>query len=179
MDRVDTALRGISKSLRDAVLPAVDPADPLAQDQLGLVVRYVDFLRDRIDLLHGRERAELRYQAGIAAILLELAPEASAAGCLAVLAEAARQALADPEQATSDIRDCRDQLGTATTKALRELGRTGKARAIRHAVLARSRTRITRERLWFQPLGFDQMQADPAQLRPLLQHDPTYATKNP
>ncbi|WP_157404052.1 hypothetical protein [Paracoccus sp. N5] len=51
-----------------------------------------------------------------------------------------------------------------------------KARAIRHAVLAGSRTRITRERLWFQPLGFDQMQADAAQLRPLLQHDPKRAT---
>jgi len=114
MDRIDTALRGISKSLRDAVLPAVDPADPLAQDQLGLAVRYVDFLRDRIDLLHGRERAELRYQAGIAAILLELAPEASAARRLAALAEAAHQTLADPDRATSDIRDCRDQLGAAS-----------------------------------------------------------------
>ncbi len=84
-------------------------------------------------------------------------------------ASGARQTLADPERTTSDIRDCRDQPATAMAEALRELGRSGKARAIRHAVLATSRTRIKRERLRFQPLGFDQ--AEPRQLR-ALQHDP-------
>lgn len=35
-----------------------------------------------------------------------------------------------------------------------------------------------RERLWFQPLGLDQMQADAAQLHPLLQPDPKRATRD-
>ena len=44
MDHTANTLRAISKALTDVIAPAVDPKDPLANEQLRLVIDYVGCL---------------------------------------------------------------------------------------------------------------------------------------
>lgn len=59
MDHTENSLTAAIKSLNDAVAPAVDPNDPLASQQLTLVVEFLSFLRSRLPHLHTRARMEL------------------------------------------------------------------------------------------------------------------------
>ena len=42
-DHTDNNLRAAIKSLTDVVTPAVDPGDPMAREQLALVVAFLEF----------------------------------------------------------------------------------------------------------------------------------------
>src|SRR5215211_3836511 len=66
MDHSDNALRAAIKALEEVVAPAVDPADPLAAEQLTLVIDSLRFLRERLDQLHDRARFELRHHLALA-----------------------------------------------------------------------------------------------------------------
>lgn len=60
MDHSINTLTAAIKSLTDGVQPAVDRTDPLATQQLALVIDYLKFLRERIPYLNTRARIELR-----------------------------------------------------------------------------------------------------------------------
>src|SRR5262249_9188499 len=60
-DVTTNALRGIIKTLSDVVVPAIPADDPLAQQELKMVVRYLSFARERIDHLYARARYELGF----------------------------------------------------------------------------------------------------------------------
>ncbi|NDK91451.1 hypothetical protein GYA93_17985 [Gordonia desulfuricans] len=49
IDHSENALRAVIKSLRDVVAPAVDPGDPMAQEQLALSLGTLEFLHSRLD----------------------------------------------------------------------------------------------------------------------------------
>src|SRR3954452_4273924 len=53
---MDNALGAAIRALEEVVAPAIDPADPLAAEQLVLVIDSLRFLRERLDHLHDRAR---------------------------------------------------------------------------------------------------------------------------
>ena len=53
-DVTDNGLRAAVKALTDVVAPSIDPSDPLAKEQLRLVVDYLQFVRSRLDFQIGR-----------------------------------------------------------------------------------------------------------------------------
>lgn len=74
-DHTDNALLAAIKALDEVVAPAVDPANPLAGEQLKLVSRYLAFLRSRLQFLADRDRFELHHYLGLAQELRSCASE--------------------------------------------------------------------------------------------------------
>ena len=60
-DYTDNALLASIKALNEVVLPAVDPSDPLAGEQLRLVAGFLKFLGARLPYVHDRNRFELEH----------------------------------------------------------------------------------------------------------------------
>src|SRR5258708_2289648 len=77
-DHTENSLRAVVKALTDVVGPAIDKGDPLANEQLRLVVDYIEFLRGRLDFLYDRERFELRDHLTMASALAKLRSPCSA-----------------------------------------------------------------------------------------------------
>ena len=68
-DVTENGLRAAVKALTDIVAPAISHTDPLANEQLRLVVDYLEFVRRRLDYLHDRDRFELDHNLAMARAL--------------------------------------------------------------------------------------------------------------
>ena len=64
-DVTTNALRGLVKTLNDVVVPSIPADDPLALQELKMVVRYLNFARERVDHLYARARYELTFYSGL------------------------------------------------------------------------------------------------------------------
>ena len=76
-NHADNDFRAAAKALMDVVAPAIDPQNPLARQQLKLVVDWLDFYRSRRPYNQDRERLELAVQLETARDLASAAPEAA------------------------------------------------------------------------------------------------------
>jgi hypothetical protein len=159
-DRNDGALQAAIKALEHAVLPAVDPADPLAGEQLRLVVGYLRLLRQRLDRVEERARFELEHYRALATLLLD---DARAQG--GEIAQRFDGALAQAGAATrpAAVRDAAAALAGAVSGLVRAAAQSDpeRRRRIEHAVARHSRRWVDAQRAWFAPLGFE---LRPAQL---------------
>src|SRR4029450_540656 len=77
-DVTTNALRGLVKTLNDVVVPAIPADDPLALQELKMVLRYLSFARERVDHLYARARYELTFYSDLIAQLAELVGKADA-----------------------------------------------------------------------------------------------------
>lgn len=158
MDQISVGLQSVIKSLNDTVAGAIDPADHLAREQLKLAVAYIDFVRKRLHLIHGRERYDLRHY-------VELSKELVAAGeahgvdvsTLRTMLPGAEAVLADPASLTGEVRALAMDLGHAVTTVVQMAHevRSSACVAFDRAVLAAAEAKLDMERLWYEPVGFD------------------------
>jgi hypothetical protein len=88
-NHADNDFRAAAKALLDVVAPAIDPQNPLAQQQLKLVVDWLDFYRSRLPYNMDRERLELAVQIEMARAIAIAAPAESATALQAAIDEAA------------------------------------------------------------------------------------------
>ncbi|MGO4836287.1 hypothetical protein AB4144_28995, partial [Rhizobiaceae sp. 2RAB30] len=72
MDQTDVGLKSVVKALTDTIAGAIDPTDHLAREQLRLAASYIDFVRQRLDFIHARERYDLKHYASLARRLLTI-----------------------------------------------------------------------------------------------------------
>ena len=158
-DHTENTLRTLSKALTDVIAPAVTKADPLANEQLRLVVDYVEFVRSRLDHFYGRERFDLRHHLGLATALAQMkAPcSASTAAALNEAIAAGRAAYDTVGVPTPELRGAAARLAAAVSTLVREAGSMDKAvrEKIERQVLAATDERIVFERAWYLPFGFD------------------------
>jgi ABC-type transporter Mla subunit MlaD len=152
MDHSDNTLAAAIKALEEVVAPAIDPADPLAAEQVTLVIDSLGFLRERLDHLHDRARFELRHHLTLAHAVAE-----DAAGALD---EEVEVATAVYERAGARMPELRAS-ATSLAAALRTLVRDAAnfdditRRRIERRIVAGSRERIEADRAWHLPQGFD------------------------
>jgi hypothetical protein len=157
-DYTDNALAASIKALEKAVAPAVDPTDPLATEQLRLVVGFLKFLRLRLPHWQQRLQFELDHYVALAG---ELAPDARL-----VSEDVARRLDAAIEQALALRRPCApvDDLRASTAalaagiSALPRLVAHGDAalrRRIEQKILAGSKRWVDMQRAWFVTQGFE------------------------
>jgi hypothetical protein len=158
-DRNDGALQAAIKALEQAVAPALDPADPLAGEQLRLVVGYLKLLRGRLGLIERRARFELQHHAAMAQALHD--------EFVAIGGEPARRAqaalmqaaplLADPAADAQALRSTAALLAGAISGLVRAAAdvEPGLRRRIEHQVAQQTRRWIDAQRAWFAPLGFE------------------------
>jgi hypothetical protein len=159
-DHNDNAFRAAIKALGQVVAPAVDPSNPLAVEQLRLVIQFLEMHVDRRQLqgkLDWRE-LELNVEFG-AAVLKEVGAGASAAvqalGRLVAMGEAH---LVQPGPAVSERQRLSDDIAAAISALLVERSTQSDGpggHAVERIVLEHSRRQLDLKRSWFLPFGFE------------------------
>ncbi|MBA4285496.1 MAG: hypothetical protein C0434_08195 [Xanthomonadaceae bacterium] len=150
------------KSLTDVVLPAVDPANKLAQEQGQLIVGMLHLMAQRLPLQYRYDRHELgSYVALSDQLVTQAAAIAEAGAARQALIEAAAdgrallaRAGAEPGELEAANGLLRERVGalitaaaaTADTAALREVNAT---------VMAHAEAQLLRERAWIALQGWE------------------------
>ena len=165
-DTTTNSLRGIIKTLGDVVMPAIPADDPLASQELKMVVRYLGFCRERVDHLYARARYELNFYAGMAAECREALGQAGAdsARDLAALTTTARALLAEPGASIGAIRSQAQQIITRLSRLLGEVEDSDALARIERAVVRGSAEITAFDRSWYLPLKLERF---PGDVRPL------------
>ncbi len=150
------------KALTDVVIPAVDPANKLAQEQAQLIVGTLHLMAQRLPLQYRYDRHELD---SFIALADELASHgaaiAEAAAALSALADGAaggRALLAragvEPPQLEAANRRLREQIG-AVVSAAATAADSPALQALNRAVLVHSKDLLLRERSWLAIQGWE------------------------
>ena len=180
-DVTDNGLRAAVKALTDVVAPSIDRGDPLAQEQLRLVVDYLEFVRCRLDFLYDRDRFELGHELALASALQRLHPPCSAptAALLHAAIEAGGLAASAVGTSTVALKAAAAALAAAVRELIREAATfaTEARSAIERQVIEASGERILFERAWYLPLGFDPAPGEVPALAVLLAHAAPNATR--
>lgn len=165
-DVTTNSLRGIVKTLDDVVMPAIPADDPLAIQELKMVMRYINFCRERVDHLYARARYELDFYAGMAA---QCKDALSAAGPqsareLGGLIAKARALLAQPGAAIGAIRELAQQIMARISRLLREEQDADALARIERTVVQGSGEITAFDRSWYLPLKLERFLGE---VRPL------------
>lgn len=166
--QLQTAIRAMA----DVVLPAVDPANKLAQEQAQLVIGTLGLMQQRLALWYRYDRDELRRYLELNG---ELAAARGGARTQAAAAELARaaaagadvyeRARAEPAELEAAVLALRAAVGELVAAADAD-GEPAGLSALQRAVLAAARVQTLRERAWLAPTGFE---SDPKSLKPIEQ----------
>ena len=149
-DHSTNSLQAVIKSLSDIVGPAVDPADPLGQQQLALSVAYLGFLHSRLPHLSARDRNELAHQVRLGGSVLDaLRDHISDGGLQDAVSKGHRLLDGDVSPHAGSGR-----ASAVIAARVNELLEGDLPTAVRSAV----------ERAWYAPMGFD---PDPGSIAPL------------
>lgn len=148
---LDVQLAAVAKSLADNVMPALDPANAMAVEQLHLALATLAIIRQRLPYLHAYLRRDL---ADNIALARETgSDERAIAASEAVLASAALS----PQMIEAQVRVLKEAISAAIDAA-----RGTPAEAdIAAAVLAAQGPMIQRMRSWAIGMGFE---PDPDQI---------------
>lgn len=149
-------LGAATKALTDVVAPALPDTDPLAREQLALVIDYLDFLRRRLDYLSAREHWELRDAVRTGHELLEVSGSCSPESRRALM-DAIEKAEGLLSESGIDLERSRESI-EAVAGAVRELVREAgglerdERLPIERCVVGQARRRIDIDRVWYAPL---------------------------
>ena len=94
--RPDIQIQAVLKAFTDVILPALDPANPLAQEQARLCMGHLGVVAARLSLQYRYDRDELERSVGMAHRLRQQSD-------LAALAPRAAQALAASQTLGEDV----------------------------------------------------------------------------
>ena len=165
-DVTTNALRGIVKTLADVVLPAIPADDPLAQQELRMVIRYLAFARERVDHLHARARYELTFHSTLAADLADVLDGAGLphGRALRDCAAGAKALLAEPGAAIGTLRQSNDAVTVQIGIVLRTVTDMAVLSVLERKVVDASAEITAFDRSWYAPLKLERF---PSELRPL------------
>jgi hypothetical protein len=154
LDHTVPALRAAVTAMNEIVIPAVDPAHPLAREQATIVSGLLAMLAERVPHLHTRAIFEADHFRAVAAAVAEDAAEVSPALADELAAQAARR---DPSATTPAVEEATARLAQCLTALIRTAGRTDTptARRIEATVLDRSGALLDARRAWFLPQGWE------------------------
>ena len=161
-------IQSMIKALTDVVLPAVDPANKLAQEQTRLVLGTLGLMAQQFPLRFQFNCDELSRLLQLAGALQEVArggPETTACVGKMVLAAAAAGRTLDQVQAGPDtIEQAVREMRAAASQVVRSIYIDGDDTALKRvegAVLANARDQLLRDRSWVLMQGWE---PDPAAL---------------
>jgi hypothetical protein len=165
-DVTTNALRGLVKTLSDVVVPAIPADDPLALQELKMVVRYLSFARERVDHLYARARYELAFYSDLVAQLAEIlgSSHGSEAKRLSDLRAGAAALLAEPGAPIDDLRSLNLEITSSISNLLGEVRDVEVLPRLERAVVRASAEITAFDRSWYAPLKLERF---PQQVRPL------------
>lgn len=165
-DVTTNALRGIVKTLNDVVVPSIPADDPLALQELRMVVRYLNFARVRVDHLYARARYELTFYSDLIAALAAplAASHAAHAHGIADLRSQASTLLARPGAGIEDLRKLNLEITSRISTILGEVSDAAILAQLERTVVLASAEITAFDRSWYAPLKLERF---PQQVRPL------------
>jgi len=168
-DHSKNALIGMCSALREIVRPGVQGDNPLAMQELAMVIRYLEFLETRIELLHDRSVFELRTAKTLARGIVETDLVGAAPG-LAGAVDRAAELLASPGATIDELRTATDAVEVAVTDVLENVYASGdpRVRDLERLVIASAGDSTVFERAWYMPLGMDHFADEVPALETLL-----------
>jgi len=121
--RPEFIIKTVVKTMTDTVLPAVDPANTLAQEQTQLAIAMLDIVLQRLPLMYRYDRDELARNLALAALLREQAARlpgtAEAVGALGASTETGEDVMersrAEPSELEAANFDLRARIGELIT----------------------------------------------------------------
>ncbi len=152
-------LASVIKSLKDAVLPALDPTNRMALEQLHIALAHLALLQERLPLSYRFECDELRRSKELAETLRDLCDATTHRAHYEALAEIAASAgdiLARAGAEPDEIQRANTKLRAANAQAVSALSVDPVlAGAARRAVLDSAREQLLRDRAWVLPQGWE------------------------
>ena len=100
---IQLQLKSVAKSLKDNVLPAVDPNNELAQQQIQLSIATLEIAVNNLPLIHSVMRKDIEQHLAMAQQILTTAIEQHSKKTLTQLSQQAAQVLADPQQGLTQL----------------------------------------------------------------------------
>jgi hypothetical protein len=169
--RSEIQIKSVLKAMTDVVLPALDPANQLAQEQVRLCMGLLDLLSRQLPLQFRFDCDELTRLRAMGEQLLPLAdPQAVDARTLQTLAKAIRdsgdvlaRAKADPAEVVDSVRALRAVTGAVVQQACAG-GLRSDTQRLERIVLDTSREQLLRDRTWLLAQGWE---SDPKAFPPI------------
>lgn len=154
--RPDTALRATIRSLTDVVLPAVDPTNLPAVEQLQIAIGLLTLIAERLPLEFRYDCDELERLVVFARSLAEVAPVESSMlnGDADEAVKVLARAHASPAEVLGAIRRLRETTG-AVIGAAYAAGAPDDRERLAALVLSHADAQLTRERAWLLPQGWE------------------------
>jgi hypothetical protein len=165
-DVTTNALRGIAKTLSDVVMPAIPADDPLALQELKMVVRYLNFARERIDHLYARARYELTFYSELIGEFIGPLEKSYASHSYAIteLSDRAKASLAEPGAGIEELRNLTLEITSRISAILGDVRDAGILARLERTVVLASAEIAAFDRSWYAPLKLERF---PDQVRPL------------
>ena len=169
--RPDIQIKSVLKAMVDVVLPALDPANQLAQEQARLCMGLLDLLSRQLPLQFRFDCDELTRLRAMGEGLLQLADPQTVDGptrqaladAIKVSGDVLARAKADPAEVVESVRGLRATTGALVQQACAGGPRSDTAR-LERIVLDSSREQLLRDRTWFLPQGWE---SDPTSFAPI------------
>jgi hypothetical protein len=158
-DYTDNALLASIKALNEVVLPALDPSDPLATEQLRLVAGFLKFLGARLPYVHDRNRFELEHYLALGERLAADARLASAqvSQRLDRAIDDAQALLRSQRASVAEMRSAAAALSAPISGLVRVVADADPAlrQRVEQTVLVGSKPWVDMQRAWFVVQGFE------------------------
>jgi hypothetical protein len=158
-DHTENALAASIKALTEVVTPALGTADPVAVEQLRLVIGFLKFLQTRWPLSHARGRFELDHSLRLAQSLI---PDARSVSTevhrrLETGVARAQALLGDAAAGSATFYETSADLSAAVSALLRAAaeGDSDVRQRVERAVLTQAKVSIDAQRAWHLPMGFE------------------------
>lgn len=165
--RPDIQIQSILKAMTDVVLPALDPTNPLAQEQARLCMGLLGVMASRLPLQYRYDCDELTRLLALSKRLQQL-PEVAqlAPQALGSLTQGASRgtdvlarARAEPDEVLQAVRALREATGNLVQEAFENDLPGLKTGELQRAVMDASQEQLLRERSWLIGQGWE---ADPS-----------------
>jgi hypothetical protein len=154
---LDLQLQVVLRSLQEVVMPAIDPENKPANEQIGVCLHNLNIVRSRIPYQRRFVRAELRDSIGfieqIIAVLKDSEQELQQQ-LKNVVSEAAA-ALADADIDTAELSDLVSSLRTLTSQSLQQLASHPDYGVIERLGIELSEIQLSKARAWFINCGIE------------------------
>ncbi len=149
---LDLQIQGAMKALADTVAPAVDPANRMAVEQLGLAIATLAMVRARLPLARRMARKGLDDALALAA---ELAAACGGIAALDASAARGRAVLADAAADTAEIDAVAAEVKAAIAALLAAEAEGSRGAALDAVVFRRCGAGLDLRRAWNLPAGFE------------------------
>ncbi|MDX9789103.1 MAG: hypothetical protein RBT11_20175 [Desulfobacterales bacterium] len=164
-------LQSIMKSMKDTVLPAIDPTNKLAVEQGHIILGLLSIMSQRMDLEYRYDRDELARLLRFAELIQRQAQgggdtRTALLDLKTVVAKGADvldRARAEPLELVRAVQSLRSRIGVVIQAVFSD-GASESKQALHEEVIANAREQLLRERSWLIMQGWE---ANPAEVPPI------------